>query len=165
MWKSCLHFHLVMFSSCVFIYSGLTRSVWDCARQSSSDPRHRIWYSPYGRVGEPCRRGAQIPCNGKARKGKRARNMSRNRPCEGFHLEGIKKNLSSLWEGRVKEYRVWEKKEREERTTGRRGASGGDHRRLTASSGTSLDSVSSLYFDASLKFWFVAVQTLFMIWL
>ena len=58
-------------------------------------PATGIWYVPHGRVGEPCGRGAQIPSNGEARKGKRARNMSRNRPCEGLHLEGIK-NLPQL---------------------------------------------------------------------
>lgn len=58
--------------------------------RAAPTPATGIWYSPCGRVGEPCGRGAQIPSNGEAQEGKRARNMSLNRPCEGFHLEGIK---------------------------------------------------------------------------
>lgn len=58
--------------------------------REAQTPATGIWYGPYRRVGELCGRAAQILSNGEARKGKRATNMSLNRPCEGFHLERIK---------------------------------------------------------------------------
>lgn len=126
--------------------------------RAAPTPATRIWYNPYSRVGEPCGRGAQSPSNGGARKGKRARNMSRNRSSEGFHLEGIN-NVPQFWEGQVKEdAKVCEKRAE---AVGRRGASRSDQRRLTASSGTSLDLVSLvLLWD---NFWSTAVQTLLVI--
>lgn len=75
-------------------------------------PATAIWYSPHAGWGSCVGGEHRFRLTGVARKGKRARNTSRNRPCEGFHLEGIKYFLQ-FWEKRVK-HDVWEKRKQTE---------------------------------------------------
>lgn len=125
--------------------------------RAAQTPATGIWYSPYRRVGELCGWGAQIPSNGEARKGKRARNMSRNRPCEGFHLEGIKKS-PQLWEGQAKEDIKREKKRAE--ADGRSGAS----RKRSEASDSKLRNFTGFgFFTLLCEFCLGSARTLFVV--
>lgn len=94
--------------------------------------------------------GRRFRLTGAARKGKRTINMSRNRPCEGFHLEEINW-LLQIWQDRVEPDARKEGRQTERRV------------QCARNSGIWEDSASSADFETSLKFWFAAVQ-LFMVW-
>lgn len=99
-------------------------------------PATGIWYSPNGRVGEPCGRTAQIPSNGDARKGETGEKHESESPLWRFP-SWRNKTCPSVVRGTSKGGHWWEKKGAE--ADGKRGDLKGRKGVWQQSSGTSRD--------------------------